>query len=255
MFQVFLVEKEVVHTTTTRWPIWRWFNYFHRTWCWTWNAMFFFGIVLPWCSPVGLRALFSIEPFMPDLELSQVNGTLFPRKSSLTLTLCSRLLTLWRHISKSRTHFETEPDTGFIGKGFTRHVNRLWNYLVKGLFGTLAIVLGFPLLCLTVTAVSLGIAFTAVLWMPCLTLVVQLSNAIIYDLDSPEATRNRFFVIFQALLWNIGFLGCLQPLAALFVAIVVCPIISLFILTGEDIIIKCYQACKHGLTLNVMSIY
>lgn len=195
--------------------------------------MFFFGIVLPWCSPVGLRALFSIDPFMPDLELSQVNGTLFPRKSSLTLTLCSRLLTLWRHISKSRTHFETEPDTGFIGKGFTRHVNRLWNYLVKGLFGTLAIVLGFPVMCLLITTLSLGVAVTAVAWMPVLTLIVQVSNAVIYDLDSPEATRNRFLVMFEALLWNIGFQGCLQPLAALFVAVVVCPLISLFILTGK----------------------
>lgn len=49
---------------------------------------------------------------MADLELSQVNGTLFPRKSSVTSTLCSRLNALWRHISKSRTHFETKPDTG-----------------------------------------------------------------------------------------------------------------------------------------------
>lgn len=114
--QVFLVEKETVRTTTTRWPLWRIFNYFHRTWCWTWNAMFFFGIVLPWCSPVGLRALLLFEPFMPDLELSQVNGTLFPRKSSLTSTLASRLLSLWRHISKSRTHFETKPDTGKLNR-------------------------------------------------------------------------------------------------------------------------------------------
>jgi hypothetical protein len=73
-----------------------------------------FQVVIPWCSPVGLRALFCVEPFMPDLELSQVNGTLFPRKSSLTSTLCSRLLALWRHISKSRTHFETKPDTGKV---------------------------------------------------------------------------------------------------------------------------------------------
>lgn len=34
--------------------------------------MFLFGVVIPWCSPVSLRALFFMEPFMPDLELSQV---------------------------------------------------------------------------------------------------------------------------------------------------------------------------------------
>ena len=49
---------------------------------------------------------------MSDLELSQINGTLFPRKTSVTQTMASRLLELWRHISKSRTHFESEPDTG-----------------------------------------------------------------------------------------------------------------------------------------------
>ena len=81
-----------------------------------------FQIVIPWCSPVGLRALFCVDPFMPDLELSQVNGTLFPRKSSLTPTLCSRLLALWRHISKSRTHFETKPDTGQVNS-FPFHVS------------------------------------------------------------------------------------------------------------------------------------
>ncbi|KAG1671497.1 hypothetical protein GQR58_016444 [Nymphon striatum] len=60
---------------------------------------------------LSLRALFFRNPFMPDLELSQVNGTLFPRKSSNTQTLYSRLVILWRHISKSRTEFESKPDT------------------------------------------------------------------------------------------------------------------------------------------------
>lgn len=109
---VFLVEKEIVRTTTTRWPMWRMLNWFQRIWTWTWNIMFLLGFIVPWSSPLGLRALFSIKPFMSDLELSQVNGTLFPRKTSLTQTMASRLIELWRHISKSRTHFETEPDTG-----------------------------------------------------------------------------------------------------------------------------------------------
>ncbi|KAK9888177.1 hypothetical protein WA026_000446 [Henosepilachna vigintioctopunctata] len=229
---VFLVEKEVVHTTTTRWPMWRIFNYFHRTWCWTWNAMFFFGIVLPWCSPVGFRALLNIEPFMPDLELSQVNGTLFPRKSSLTPTLTSRLISLWRHISKSRTHFETKPDTGFIGKGFTRHVNRFWNYVFKGLFGTTALVMGFPVLCIVVILSSLVIALTAILWMPIITLFVQVMNALIYDVDSPLQNVNRFFILFEIVIIKIGIEGILQPIAALFVAVIVCPLITLIIAGG-----------------------
>lgn len=233
-----MVEKEIVRTTTTRWPLWRVFNYFHRTWCWTWNAVFFFGIVLPWCSPVGLRALFCIEPFMPDLELSQVNGTLFPRKSSLTETLMSRLITLWRHISKSRTHFETKPDTGFIGKGFTRHVNRIWNYFIKGLFGTIILVIILPVVCVITILTSLFIALTAVIWMPALTLMIQITNALIYDLDSPEPKRNRYFVIFETVIGNILMLGCVQPIVAIFVAAFVCPFISVVILGGKSVILK-----------------
>ncbi|XP_059059117.1 uncharacterized protein LOC131852469 [Achroia grisella] len=110
---VFLVHKERVRTTTTRWPGWRILNLAHRTWCWSWNMMFLLGVLVPWCSPLSLRTLICVRPFVPDYELSQVNGTLFPKRSSETQTMWSRLLTLWRHVSKERTRFETEPDTDF----------------------------------------------------------------------------------------------------------------------------------------------
>ncbi|EEB13018.1 conserved hypothetical protein [Pediculus humanus corporis] len=227
---VFLVEKENVRVTTTRWPMWRWINYCHRTWAWTWNAMFLLGIVIPWCSPVSFRALFSVEPFMPDLELSQVNGTLFPKKSSVTPTLCSRLSSLWRHISKSRTHFETKPDTGFIGKGMTRHLNRIWNYIIKGFFGTLAWATLFPIICIVISGVSIVIALSAVLWMPMFTLFLHLFMAVLYDLDNPDPSKNKYFVFLEAIIWNILIQGCMQPIAAIIVGAIICPIISLFIL-------------------------
>ncbi|XP_066597146.1 uncharacterized protein [Prorops nasuta] len=228
---VFLVEREIVYTTTTRWPFWRWINYIARTWCWTWNAMFLFGVAVPWCSPISFRALLLVQPFTPDLELSQLNGTLFPRKSSQTPTLCSRLITLWRHISKSRTHFETEPDTGFIGKGMTRHINRLWNYGAKGLLGTLIILFIFPVVCIVASLSSFIIALTAIMWMPFVTLSLHAFMGLFIDLDSPEQSRNRTLVMMETLIWNIGIQGFLQPLAALIVAVIFCPIIFLIILT------------------------
>ncbi|KAL0279520.1 UNVERIFIED_CONTAM: hypothetical protein PYX00_001058 [Menopon gallinae] len=227
---VFLVEKEVLRITTTRWPLWRWINYCHRTWAWTWNAMFLFGVVVPWCSPVSFRALFCIEPFMPDLELSQVNGTLFPRKSSVTSTLCSRLNALWRHISKSRTHFETKPDTGFIGKGMTRHLNRVWNYIVKGLLGTLLWTVLFPVICIVISSFSIFVAVTAIVWMPVFTFLLHIFMAVIYDLDSPDPSRNKYFSVLEAIVWNILIQGCVQPIAAVLVACIVCPVITLIIL-------------------------
>ncbi|XP_043281763.1 uncharacterized protein [Venturia canescens] len=228
---VFLVEREILHTTTTRWPMWRWINYVARTWCWTWNAMFLLGVAVPWCSRVSLRALLLVQPFTPDLELSQLNGTLFPRKSTQTPTLCSRLTSLWRHISKSRTHFETEPDTGFIGKGMTRHINRLWNYGFKGLLGTLTILFIFPIVCLIASFGSLIIALSAFIWMPIVTMMLHAFMALVMDLDSPESSRNRYLVVMEALVWNIGVQGCLQPIAAVIVAVVFCPIIAFLVVT------------------------
>ncbi|XP_073996983.1 uncharacterized protein isoform X2 [Rhodnius prolixus] len=228
---VFLVEKEIIRTTTTRWPFWRWINYCHRTWSWTWNAMFFFGVVIPWCSPVSIRALLCVNPFTPDLELSQVNGTLFPRQSSSTPTMVSTLRSLARHISKATTQFESKPDTGFIGKGMTRQMNKTWNYIGKGVLGTLGIVFIFPTLCLLTTILSLAIACTAFLWMPAITLGLQIGMGLIWDIDSPVQERNKYIIILEALIWDIIIQGLLQPVAAVFISCAVCPLLSLIIIT------------------------
>lgn len=111
---VFLVEKEISRTNSTRWPFWRLINLMQRIWCYSWNMIYLLGYVVPWNSCLGFRALFCVKPFMPTLELSQVDGSLFPKKTSVTHTLISRLIELWRHISKARTRFETEPDTGIF---------------------------------------------------------------------------------------------------------------------------------------------
>lgn len=53
---------------------------------------------------------------------------------------------------------------GFIGKGVTRHMNRAWNYVMKGIVGTLFLTTLFPLTCLLVSLGSMGIAVAAPLW-------------------------------------------------------------------------------------------
>ena len=69
--------------------------------------------------------------------------------------------------------------------------------------------------------------------MPAVTLGLHIFMALIYDLDSPDPSRNRYLVMLEAILWNIVLQGCVQPLAALFVAFVMCPVISVTVLTGE----------------------
>lgn len=104
---------------------------------------------------------------------------------------------------------------------------------MKGLFGTIFLVIIFPIVCFFVIVASFLVALTAALWMPFLTMAVQVTNAVVYDLDSPEKQRNRFFVLAEALVWNIGIQGCLQPAVAIVVAGIVCPAVSVVIFTGK----------------------
>lgn len=92
---------------------------------------------------------------------------------------------------------------------------------------------GFPIFCLIIIIASILIALTAVLWMPIITLLVQIMNALVYDADSPLPDINRFFILFEVLIINIGILGILQPIVAVFVGAVVCPLIALMIAIGE----------------------
>jgi len=152
------------HTSTSRWPLWRFTNMVYRNIAWMLNVMYFLGYVVPWTSPISFRALFSARPFLPDLELSQVNGSLCPKKSAQTLSLLSRLTSIWRQVSKARTRFESQPDMGFLGKGWGRFLNRFWNYFVKGFLPSAALILFFPIVSLTVCLLSLVLAISAPLW-------------------------------------------------------------------------------------------
>ncbi|CAH2037993.1 unnamed protein product, partial [Iphiclides podalirius] len=229
---VFLLRRERTRATHTRWPAWRLLNLAHRTWCWSWNMMFLLGVMVPWYSPISLRTLLQVKPFVTDYELSQVNGTLFPKRSSETHTMWSRLLQLWRHVSKERTRFETEPDTGLLGKGLSRMANRLWNYGAVGGLGSLALLLLFPLCALAGCALALAAATAVPLWAPALALAMHAANALLYDLDCPRPHLNRFLVLFEILIWHIGILGILQPIVALLVAVLLCPLCALIMLVG-----------------------
>ncbi|XP_033755704.1 uncharacterized protein LOC117338457 [Pecten maximus] len=222
----YTVEKLHHRVTSSRYPFWRWWNYLHRTWSWTWNAIFLLGVVIPWCSPVSLRALFGIKPFKPDTTLSQENGKLYRNARSITQTLCSRLSQLWINVWESRKKFEDTPDQGFLGKSFTRHVNRFWNYVLKGACGTVILVLFFPACCVVASTASLTAAITTPLWMPAVTLFVHLSFILVFDCDCPDES-NRLFLLFEALVGRIFLQGLVQPIAALLTGGVFCPLAAL----------------------------
>ncbi|XP_059139647.1 uncharacterized protein LOC131927817 [Physella acuta] len=226
---VFTVQKKTERVTSTRYPFWRWWNFMQRSWSNTWNLIYMFGIIIPWCSPVGLRALFWPTAFVPDLTQSQFDGSLYPLVSSTTHSLLSRLWSLWANVKESRAQFEAAPDRGFLGKSLTRHLNRFWNYVIKGVFGSVSIVLVFPVMCVTASTLSLAAAIMAPVWVPVITLVAHLFFFLIWDVDNPGPERNRICILLEAVLWNIICQGCIQPVSALFVGALLCPLSALSI--------------------------
>lgn len=226
---VYTVERSDRRSTNTQGPLWRWSNYVQRAWSWSWNAAYACGYLVPWCSPIGIRALFSSQPFYADLELCQVNGVLCPRRNAYTPTLSSRLASLWRHISKARTEFETTPDTGFMGKGFTRQMNRSWNYGVKGVLCSLLLLLFFPVICILCSAGGVCLAVTAPLWAPLFALFYHVCFILFYDVDNPNSTHSPLLPMIHVVVRDLLIDGLLQPISCLFAALFICPIVALLI--------------------------
>uniref|UniRef100_A0A8W8HZT2 Uncharacterized protein n=1 Tax=Magallana gigas TaxID=29159 RepID=A0A8W8HZT2_MAGGI len=212
--------------TSSRYPFWRWWNYLQRTWAWSWNSLFFLGVVIPWCSPISIKALFWVKPFIPDIELSQIDGNLYLKTSSKTETFVSRFRALWLHVFNSRRKFEEAPDRGFLGKSFTRHINRIWNYFFKGTLGSILLTLTYPLMCIGGSALSIIAALMVPVWVPIATLLFHLVGVLIFDFDSP-ADNNKFSIVFEATIYRMLIMGLLQPIAALISGSLLCPMAAL----------------------------
>lgn len=216
---VFLVQKDTILKNDTRNYCWRWVNFCKRTWCWFWNFLFLFLIVLPWCSPYSFKALFLPYPFVPDYEVSQTTGILHKKTSSTTPTFLSRLLSLWRHISKSRTDFESMPDRGLFGKTLLRYINYFTNYIIKGLFGSILILMIFPFFCLFISCGSILLAIMGPVLVPVCSFLFHIFCIIFYDFE----TGDPLVALFPSLTLNI-ILGIFQPFLCLLISFILCPL-------------------------------
>lgn len=93
----------------------------------------------------------------------------------------------------------------------------------------MAIVIFFPILCVTVSVASIFFALIAPIWIPFAMVLLHLYMMFVYDLDSPNDLRNRYCIFLEASIWNVVVQGCVQPILAVIVAGVVCPIACLVV--------------------------
>ena len=223
------VEKNLIRTNNSGYLGWRWINFFLRTNAWFWNALFFFGVVLPWCTPFSLRALFYAEPFYPQYVLDPKTGVIRKDRASKTKTVRSRINDLWSHIAQSRKDFESKPDTGLLSKDISRHFHRFVNYILKGCCGTALILLCYPVLMILC---SFGSLFLAV-WTPIFIWVgsafIHVLGFLFFDFESAEGGHEDNCFL-RAVVWNVCvnyfIIGVLQPVFCSVVAFVFCPLLA-----------------------------
>lgn len=215
--------KKTVVTNNSGYIGWRWCNFFYRTSAIFWNTLFFFGVVVPWCTPLSLRALIYEQPFYPQYILDAKTGVIKKDRASKTHTIMSRISILWSHIRQERKDFESRPDTGLLSKSMSRHFHRFVNYVLKGFFGTTLIVTVLPVAMIVVSITSIFMALTAPIYIWIGSLIVHLLAFFFYDFETPS--------LLTAVFWNVlvNFLGIgiLQPIICSLVALVACPIGSL----------------------------
>jgi hypothetical protein len=69
----YTLRKSVKYTNTTRYPFWRWGNAILRGFTSLSNAIFLFGIVIPFCSSISYSTIWKVNPLYPDLDVNQDN--------------------------------------------------------------------------------------------------------------------------------------------------------------------------------------
>lgn len=142
----------------------------------------------------GLRSLFGKE----DFEVGHVyNANLKEIIHEKEYTpWFGRFKKLYTNISQSRQEFEDSPDTSLIGKGFTRIINKTYNYLIRGCLGTLVIAFGHPILTVVNTIGSLLLMVTSPLWSVVIGLLIYLFTIFIYDIFGLGDSKFKLFKLF-----------------------------------------------------------
>lgn len=116
--------------------------------------------------PFGLRALFGIHSYHPDVECDSNTGVI--RQTSYKVqTVIGIFGKVLSGMQGSRNAFESSPDTGIFGKNFSR----IWNYfevyifrfLVGGIIVTLILT---PMAIILNSFISIIFALTSWLWIP-----------------------------------------------------------------------------------------
>ena len=232
-----LIRTETIEYSTEHW-FWRFFIMLVRYRVWVQNAMYWL-FVMAIAGPLGIRALCGCEPFYPDKECDENTGEIRQSRNPEIQTVFSTFMLVMKSIEDDRNHFESQPDTGFFGKKFSRICNLIYNYIFKFIFvGLFLTLICFPLLIIGNFLICLLLAVTSFIWMPLVLVICKISHVLIYDYDNegshegPGSNTYRWFPIFAEFIVTFGIFCLLQITFAVFLLIIKPVLFVLIVVFG-----------------------
>lgn len=221
----YTIEKYNTVKNSTTYPGWRITNVALRMAWLFWNGWYFLlrNMIM---DIFGIRSLYGIKDYSFDWGIDQ-NGsrrekTYGTLESAVDETTCllkptrknktwfGRLNSLWTNISDSRNEFLAREDNSILGKNFTNVFNIIWNYIIKGIFGTVIIFVFFPVLVLINFVFSFIALVTSPIWVLLSGIAFILCTIFVYDFDNPHASRCSVFPLFRLILYEIVIRGFCQ---------------------------------------------
>jgi len=157
---------------------WKLSLYKMRLYSWTRNS-FFWLVANAWVGPFGLRVIFSIDSFQVDQNIRYDTGII---DYTYQASLLNQFFTVLEGIKDSRASFESQPDTGFFGKNFSRIFNLIECYIFRFLIvGVIILLILYPIAIVVNSTISFVLAITSWLWVPLVEVVCYLFNILIYQ--------------------------------------------------------------------------
>lgn len=162
---------------------WKFSLYRMRMVSWTRNC-FFWLVVNAWVGPLGLKQLLTLGRYAYDHDINHRSGQMvYYYQNGLYL----QFLNVLDGVRRSRSHFESLPDTGFFGKKFSRLYNLFECYVFRLVFVGIFLLLGAkPIAIVANTVLSLALAVTSWLWMPLVLVLTYLFNLLVYQFEIDE---------------------------------------------------------------------
>ena len=169
-------------------------------------------------SCLGIKALFVSELYT-DYDINSLTGEV--NECGKTFTFPRTICNLIKWINTSREEFEAAPDTGILGKSFTRLFNLFYNYIMKLLIlGTLVLVF-YPLFIILFTTMY----FCLIILSPVLSIVWVLLDFLLCIIFNNRYGELKAFPLLRIIIVEL-FTGFIIQFIVFFICVIFQPIFS-----------------------------